>query len=281
MTASKAYLKIKQILKDIQFAVNDAQLFITASSLAYTTILSLIPVLALSFVIFRAFGGLEKLYDTLEPFILSNLSEGTSEDVMQKIRGFINNVSVGTIGAGGFLGLVFTSMSLMLNIENTFNRIWKVNNTRSWFHRIASYWLFITLGPLALSIGLGIATSEKLPLTKLLPTWSGGFVLAACLLTLVYKFVPNTMVRWKFAFISGFWSAVVWNLTRVGFNLYVDRFASYNKIYGSVAAVPILLFWIYLIWLMILAGAALCATLQKRLDPGPNEKQISPTISAD
>ncbi|MFL5812938.1 MAG: YhjD/YihY/BrkB family envelope integrity protein [Bdellovibrionia bacterium] len=281
MTAAKAYLKAKQILKDTQFVINDAQLFITASSLAYTTILSLIPVLALSFVIFRAFGGLEKLYETLEPFILSNLSEGTSEDVMQKLRGLINNVSVGTIGAGGFLGLVFTSMSLMLSIENTFNRIWKVENTRSLFHRIASYWLFITLGPLALSVGLGIATSEKLPLTRLLPTWSGAFALAACLLTLVYKFVPNTMVRWKFALISGFWSAVIWSLTRLGFNLYVDRYASYNKIYGSLAAVPILLFWIYLIWLMILAGAALSATLQKRLDPGPNEKQISPPISTD
>lgn len=276
MKISRVYQKAKQILKDTQFVINDAQLFITASSLAYTTILSLIPVLALSFVIFRAFGGLEKLYQTIEPFILSNLSEGTSEDVIVRIKGLITNVSVGTIGAGGLLGLIFTSMSLMLSIENGFNRIWKVTNTRSYFHRIASYWLFITLGPLALSIGLGIATSEKLPLTKLLPTWSGGFAIAACLLTLTYKFVPNTLVKWKYALISGFWTAVIWSLTRFGFNLYVDRFASYNRIYGSVAAVPILLFWIYLIWLMILAGAALTATLQKRLDhnlnKGPTEK---------
>jgi membrane protein len=193
---------------------------------------------------------------------------------MNRIHGLINNVSVGTVGAGGFFGLVFTSMSLMLSIENGFNRIWKVVNTRSYFHRIASYWLFITLGPLALSIGLGIASSEKLPISKFLPNWSGAFALAACLLTLVYKFVPNTFVRWKFALISGFWTAVLWSLTRWGFNLYVDRFASYNKIYGSVAAVPILLFWIYLMWLMVLAGAALSATLQKRLDPAKNEVLI-------
>ncbi len=270
MTPIRIYHKAKQIIRDTQFVINDAQLFITASSLAYTTILSIIPVLALSFVIFRAFGGLEKLYDTLEPFILSNLSQGTSEDVILRLRGFINNVSVGTIGAGGFIGLVATSMSLMLSIENSFNRIWKTANTRTWFHRIASYWLFITLGPLAMSIGLGIATSTKLPLSKLLPSWSGAFSLAACLLTLIYKFVPNTKVQWKFAFISGFWTAVIWNLTRVGYDLYVDRFASYNKIYGSLAAVPILLFWIYLIWLMVLAGAALTATLQKRLDSATN-----------
>lgn len=267
--------KAKQIIKDTQFVINDAQLFITASSLAYTTILSMIPVLALSFVIFRAFGGLEKLYQTLEPFILSNLSEGTSEDVMMRLKGFINNVSVGTIGAGGFFGLVFTSMSLMLSIENSFNRIWKVENTRSLFHRIASYWLFITLGPLALSIALGIATSEKLPITKLLPSWGGALALAASFLTLIYKYVPNTTVKLKFALISGFWTAVTWSLTRLGFNLYVDRFASYNKIYGSVAAVPILLFWIYLVWLMILAGAALTATLQKRLDQHIDPKQPS------
>jgi membrane protein len=260
--------KAKQILKDTQFVINDAQLFTTASSLAYTTILSIIPVLALSFVIFRAFGGLERLYNTLEPFILSNLSQGTSKDVMQRISGLINNVSAGTIGAGGFLGLIFTSMSLMLSIENSFNRIWKVVNTRSWFHRIASYWLFITLGPLALSVGLGIATSSHFPLTQFLPSWSGGFALVACLLTLVYKYVPNTQVRWKYALISGFWTTVIWNLTRLGYDLYVARIASYNRIYGSLAAIPILLFWIYLTWLAILAGAALTATFQKRLEQG-------------
>jgi membrane protein len=266
MNPVKAVLsKAKQIARDTQFVINDAQLFITASSLAYTTILSMIPLLALSFVIFRAFGGLEKLYETLEPAILSNLSQGTSEDVMVKLKGFINNVSAGTIGAGGFLGLIFTSMSLMLSIENSFNRIWKVANTRTWFHRIASYWLFITLGPLALSIGLGIATSSNFPLSKFLPSGSGVFALAACFLTIIYKYVPNTNVEGKFALISGFWTAIVWNLTRLGYDLYVEKFASYNKIYGSLAAVPILLFWIYLIWLMILAGAALTATLQKRL----------------
>lgn len=267
--------KSKQIARDTQFVINDAQLFMTAASLAYTTILSIIPVLALSFVIFRAFGGLEKLYATLEPFILSNLSQGTSEDVMLKMKGFINNVSIGTISAGGFVGLVFTSMSLMLNIENSFNRIWKVENTRSWFHRIASYWLFITLGPLAVSIALGIATTSRLPLSNLLPSWSGAFALAACILTLTYKYVPNTRVRAKYAFISGFWTAIVWGLSRVGYELYIEKFASYNKIYGSLAAVPILLFWIYLMWLMVLAGAALTATLQKRLERPPTE-QASP-----
>jgi membrane protein len=264
--------KSKQIVRDTQFVITDAQLFMTAASLAYTTILSIIPVLALSFVIFRAFGGLEKLYATLEPFILSNLSQGTSEDVMMKMKGFITNVSIGTISAGGFVGLIFTSMSLMLSIENSFNRIWKVENTRSWFHRIASYWLFITLGPLAVSIALGIATTSRLPLSNLLPNWSGAFAIAACILTLTYKYVPNTRVRTKYAFISGFWTAIVWSLSRVGYELYIEKFASYNKIYGSLAAVPILLFWIYLMWLMVLAGAALSATLQKRLERAPTEQ---------
>lgn len=278
MRFGQAVKKSKQILKDTQFVISDAQLFMTAASLAYTTILSIIPVLALSFVIFRAFGGLEKLYETLEPAILSNLSQGTSEDVMLRLRGLINNVSVGTISAGGFIGLIFTSMSLMLSIENSFNRIWKVENHRTWFHRVASYWLFITLGPLALSVALGVATSTKFPLSKLFPNWSGAFALAACFLTLAYKFVPNTKVRTKYALISGFWTAVVWSLSRYGYELYIQKFASYNKIYGSLAAIPILLFWIYIMWLMVLAGAALTATIQKRLERGPNEKSVTQGI---
>jgi membrane protein len=267
--------KTKRILVDTQRIVNEAQLFNTASSMAYTTILSMIPVLALSFVVFRAFGGLDKLYSTLEPTILSYLSQGTSQDVMQKIHGFVSNVHASTLGAGGFLGIVFTSMSLMYNIENTFNRIWKVQKRRPLFHRFASYWLFITLGPLALSIGLGIATSSNLPWSKIVPNGTGVFVLVACLLTAIYKYVPNTPVKFKFALISGFWTAVVFNFTRLAYNLYIDKYASYNKIYGSLAAIPILLFWIYLLWLIVLGGAAFTATMQRRLDSKLSNTQES------
>jgi membrane protein len=268
--AHRVLEKGKRIVWDTQRVINEAQLFNTASSLAYTTILSLIPVLALSFVVFRAFGGLDKLYDTLEPAILSNLTQGAGEDMMNRMRGLVDNVNASTVGIGGFFGLIVTSMSLMLNIENTFNRIWHVRNTRSLFHRFASYWLFITLGPLAISVALGIATSSNLPLNKFLPSGSGMFAFAVCFLTLIYKFVPNTRVQWRFAFMSGFWTAVVWDITRLGYDSYLKHFASYNRIYGSLAAIPIFIFWIYLMWLIILAGAALTASSQKRLDHRDN-----------
>ena len=207
--------------------------------------------------------------------ILENLAQGTSDEVMNRLKGFIDNVHGGTIGAGGFLGLIMTSMSMLISIENAFNRIWRVQNTRSWFQRITSYWFFITLGPLALSVGLGVATSSNLPISRFFPTGSGSFAVTALFLTLVYNLVPNTKVRWKFALISGFWTAALWHLTRVGYGFYVNRFAAYNRIYGSLAAIPIILFWIYLVWLLVLSGAALTAAMQRRLERPATEKRES------
>lgn len=259
--------RLRGVALDTNRQISEAQLFITASSLAYTTILSIVPLLALSFVIFKAFGGLDKVYETLEPFILSNLAEGTSDEVIQRLHSFIDNVHGGTVGIGGFFGLIVTSMSMLMSIENAFNRIWRAKNTRGWFQRIAYYWLFITLGPLALSVALGIASSSNVAISKVLPSGAGIQLIATLGLFIIYKFVPNTYVNWKYALISSFWTGILWSLSRLGYLLYVERFAAYHRIYGSLAAIPIILFWIYLLWLMVLSGAALAAALQHRFGP--------------
>src|SRR5690349_12768440 len=102
----------KDIILDTGRHMKEAQLLLVASSLAYTTILSIIPALAVSFSIFQAFGGLEKVYGAIEPIIIQNLAEGTGEEAMQAIRKFIGNVHAGTVGVTGFIGLVFTTMSM-------------------------------------------------------------------------------------------------------------------------------------------------------------------------
>src|SRR4051812_18566731 len=110
--------------------IQKAQLFMTASSLAYTTILSIIPLLALSFAVFQAFGGLSKLQSTIEPFIVSNLAEGASDEVVARIRDFIRNAHGSVLGVGGMIGLIFTSMSMLSSIENAINRVWGVSEQR-------------------------------------------------------------------------------------------------------------------------------------------------------
>lgn len=258
--------QIALAFKDIRKQVHDAQLLLAASSLAYTTILSIIPVLALSFSIFQAFGGMEKLYATIEPMIIHYLAEGASDDAIQAIRGFITRIHAGALGATGLVGTIITSMLLLSSGETAINRVWKAPIHRSLFQRISAYWLFITLGPLALAVSVGVATSYKIPLTHLLPSGTGIFILTTLIFFLIYKFVPNRKVDWKPALIASTITAVFWNLARWGYALYTKEIVTYNKIYGSLAAIPILLVWIYIIWLIILTGAAVTAALQKRFD---------------
>jgi membrane protein len=252
------------VIKDVIYQIQQAQLLTVASSLAYTTILSIIPVLAVSFAIFQAFGGVDKIYDMIEPIILSNLAHGVSSDAIETIQKFINNTHAGALGIGGLIGLIFTSMSLLFSVEKAINTVWQTRITRSFFHRIASYWLFITLGPLGLAVAVGIATSSDFPLYKLFPSGTGMFLIAVGIFFSVYKWTPQTKVKWQFALVSAFCTATLWSVARIGYTVYTQNVLTYSKIYGSLGAIPILLLWIYIIWVIILTGAALTASLQKR-----------------
>jgi membrane protein len=257
---------LKVLIRDALELMKQAQLPLVASSLAYTTILSIIPLLAVSFALFQAFGGQETINRTLTPFILNNLAEGVSDEVVEKLKSFISNAHGSAIGLGGLIGLIFTSMTMLFSIEKAINRVWHASMTRSLFQRISAYWLFITLGPLGLAVAVGFMTSSQIPLSHLFPTGTGAFLLTAAGFSAVYKWVPHTRVRTTCAGIAGIVIAAAFILAQNGFRLYTSRVVSYSKIYGSLAAVPILLLWIYIVWMIILSGAALTAALQKRAD---------------
>lgn len=258
--------QIRLALRDIGREIRDAQLMLFASSLAYTTILSLIPLLAVSLSIFQAFGGMERLYETIEPLIIQYLAENASDEATRTIRSFIGNIHAGALGATGLIGLIFTSMALLSSAETAINRVWKAEIKRSLFHRIAGYWLFITLGPVAMAFAVGTATSAQVPLQHLIPSGTGSFLLSTLVFFAIYKWVPNRNVDWKPALISATLISILMSLARAGYGLYTKNFVSYDKIYGSLAAIPILLFWIYIVWLVILTGAAVTVALQKRFN---------------
>jgi len=258
---------LRNILMDTWNQTRKAQLLLVASSLAYTTILSVIPLLAVSFAVFHAFGGMEKLDASLEPFILSNLTEGASEDVMKTLHSFIDNAHASAIGVGGLFGLIFTSTSMLSSIEKAINSVWLAPVKRGWFARIASYWLFITLGPLALAVAVGFATTANIPMASLFPTGTGVFLITTAIFFSIYKWVPHCKVHTGYALVSALFTAIFWNLARWGYSMYTEHAVSYSKIYGSLGAVPILLLWIYIAWVIVLSGAALTASLQNRFMP--------------
>lgn len=262
--------KLKLLARDIRTIFAEAQLPMVASSLAYTTVLSIIPVLAMSFSIFKAFGGMDKMYATIEPIVIENLAEGSGEQVMTYIRTFIGNIHAGTLGATGLIGLIVTCMSMLFSIEKSIHQIWKAPLTRPWFQRLAYYWLIITLGPLTMAFGVGFATSNAtlsdVPIAAYLPSGFGVLCLAILCFFLLYKWVPSRPVHFIPALISAILAAFSWNLARIGYARYTAKALTYNKIYGSLSAVPILLLWIYIAWLVVLSGAALSASIQRRYD---------------
>ncbi|MEO5969844.1 MAG: YhjD/YihY/BrkB family envelope integrity protein [Bdellovibrionia bacterium] len=259
--------KISKIAVETTHHVDEVQLFLIASSLAFTTILSIIPVLAVSFSIFQAFGGMQKLYSIIEPLILDNLAQGSSQEVIELLHRFVENAHASAIGIGGMVGLVFTSMSMLLSAEKAINQIWNTQITRSLFQRISFYWLFITLGPLALSVALGIATSFNLPIWKYLPSGTGITLISMGVFFVIFKWVPQTVVYWQNALIASIFTTIFWDLARYAYTFYTQKVVMYNVVYGSLGAIPIFMLWIDIGWIIILIGAALTATLQKNFVP--------------
>lgn len=258
--------KIRQFSLDVWKEFKDSQLLTVASSLAYTTVLSIIPLLAVSLAIFQKFGGLERLYQTVEPFLFNHLTHGTGELATTYIRKFIANIHAGTLGATGFIALLVTSMSLLFSIEKAINRIWRTPDSRSWFQRLATYWFFITLGPLALAVALGFVTSQEYPLAKLLPGKTGIMLLSSGVFFLIFKFIPNRAVHWRPTLITSLFTAIIWSFAALAYGFYTKQLVSYDKIYGSLSAVPVLLLWIYLTWLIILSGVVATSVLQRKYD---------------
>lgn len=259
-------MRLKSVSRDTATEFREAELPLAASSLAYTTILSIIPLIAVSFSIFKAFGGMDKLYATIEPLIFENLAEGADAKTLETIRSFVGNIHAGTLGVSGFLGLLITSMTMLSSVEKSINRIWKTPMTRTWFQRVSTYWFFITLGPLAVSFAVGLATSLNLPMKSFLPSGLSLFPILVLVFFGMYKFIPHRKVDWKPALIASVWTSVSWLMAKAAYSIYVKKVVAYDKIYGSLGAVPILLVWIYVAWLVVLAGAALSAALQRRIE---------------
>jgi membrane protein len=257
---------IRSFAAEVWKEFQDCQLLTVASSLAYTTLLSIVPLMAVSFAIFQAFGGLERLYVVLEPFLLKNLTQGSGELAADHVRQFVSNTRAHAVGATGFFALLFTSMSLLFSIDKAINRIWRATETRGLFQRLAAYWFFITLGPMGLSVALGMVTSKELPLSRILPGKSGLMAVCLILFCWVFKFVPNRKVHWRPAIVASSVTAIIWTIATILYGFYTSQLVRYDKIYGSLGAIPILLLWIYLNWVILLTGVAATDVLQRKYD---------------
>jgi len=246
------------------------QCLLRASALTYYTMLSLVPLLALVFALLKTFG----VQNLLQPLIIEKLNVGDGQ-VAETILGYINNTQVTQMGAIGLAFLIIAVVSLLTNIEKSFNYIWGVKNVRPLLRRFADYLSVVIAGPVliisAISMTSSLASNDLVQ--KLIEMQMVGslilyafkfapFIFMWLAFTVLYVFMSNIKVEWRAAFIGGVVGGTLWQLAQVGYVHFQVGVGRYNAIYGTMAALPIFMVWVYLSWLIVLFGLGVCYAKQ-------------------
>jgi membrane protein len=256
-----------ETLRTLRARFRDDRLGLTASSLTFTTLISMVPLLTVMLAIFTAFPMFGAFQAGLEKYFLQTLvPPNIAKPVLGALTMFAAKAS--RLGVAGLVALGFTAMALMLTIDRTLNAIWRVKKPRPIAQRVLIYWTGVTLGPLILGAGLTLTSYAISASTGMVHQMNGGvsfslsvveFAVLAAAMSGLYHYVPNTAVAWRHAFSGGVFVAAGLEVARRSLSWYLTHMTSYASVYGAFATVPIFLLWIYLGWVIVLLGAVIAA----------------------
>lgn len=248
--------------------INNGEITRRAAALTYHTLLAIVPLLAVAFALFKAFGGLQRLEEPLRQLILENLAVGRADEVGRWLNQFTANISAGAIAGVGMLLLFYSAVSLLVESEQAFNRVWGITRARPLHLRLAVYWLMITVGPILVGVSLSISAQLQrsafaLVASQWLPWGIGrwllslGSTLAVCaLFVTAYALVPNTKVRLRSAVAGGLVGGLLWTALKALFIWLSASFLRYSAVYGALGAMPLLMLWLYYSWVIVLFGVS-------------------------
>ncbi|WP_411993797.1 virulence factor BrkB family protein [Agarivorans sp. DSG3-1] len=248
--------------------IKQEKLTMIAGSLAYVTLLSLVPLVAVTFSIISAFPVFAGFQIHIEDFVFSNFVPASGEVVKENLRGFVENASKMT--AVGIAALAVVALMLISTIDKSLNMIWRVKVKRRWSSAFPMYWMILTLGPLlmggSLALSSYIFSMQLFADETLLGIWNQLLRMVPLLFSigafcLLYLLVPNQSIRFKHGLTGAVVAALLFELGKRGFALYVASFPSYQVIYGALASIPILFVWVYVSWVVVLIGAEITAAL--------------------
>ena len=245
------------------------QLGLTASSLTFTTIISIVPLFTVALAIFSVFPMFAKMQTGLQQLLVDSLiPDNIARQVLSYLGQFATKASkIGWVGAAAFL---VSALTLILTIDRKLNDIWRVRTTRHLARRIVVYWTLLTLGPLLMGLSLSFSSYVMSASKGWVSVLPGGvkvlldvveFIVIATSLAAMYRFVPNTQVRWTHALLGGVFAASGLELAKRVLAWYLAQVPTISAVYGAFATVPILLIWIYVAWVIVLLGAVVAAYL--------------------
>lgn len=241
-----------------------------AGALSFTTVLAIVPLTAVMLAVLSLAPGFSTWMTVIQDFIYSNFVPAAGDVVQKYLTQFASKA--GRLTVLGLLFLTITTILLMATIEQAFNDIWRVANSRKLLHRFLTYWALLTLGPI-LVVGsltltskfftpafLGRAEASMLheALNTILP-----LVFEFGAVVLLYTVVPNVSVAWRYALAGGLFAAVLLEVAKVLFAAAMKYFTTYQILYGAIAVLPIFLVWVYISWVIVLLGAIVTATLSE------------------
>lgn len=270
-------------LKLLWKRIDEDNMTTLAGNLAYVSLLSLVPFVAVIFALFAAFPMFSDVSMQLRHFVFANFIPATGDIIQRYIEQFVANSSKMT--AVGACGLIVTALLLMYAIDSALNTIWRSQRTRPKVYSFAVYWMILTLGPLLAGASLAISSyllslrwatgfnsmiDDVLRLFPLLLSWISFWLL--------YSVVPTVRVPNRDALIGALVAALLFELGKKGFALYITMFPSYQLIYGVLAVIPILFLWVYWTWCIVLLGAEITVTLgeYRKLKQAAAEKEDQP-----
>jgi len=262
--------KVLVFLTFLTQRLKQEQLPVVAGYLSYVSLMSLVPLLVVMLSVMTAFPLFAELQQSVEAFVYQNFVPAAGDVVQQYLPGFVSNAS--KMSAVAIIFLFIVALLLISAIDKTLNKIWRVTQKRRTITSLALYWMVLTLGPIFVGASIAL-TSYIISLVslgdydvfgltniviRLLPLLAS--VLAFIIL---YMAVPNKEVPFKYAAGGAFIAGLLFEFAKKMFALYLTAFPSYQAIYGALATVPILFLWVYLSWLIVLAGAIFSVTLQE------------------
>jgi len=230
---------------------------VRASGMAYTSLLALVPLVAVFFSIFTAFSAFADLKTSIQAWVFGQIVPARSDEILNYINKFTSNTK--TLGLFSTAFLFITSVLLFDNIEKNFNALWHVKKRRSFMRRFMSFTMVLIWGPML--IGLSFYTSGKLraffsaiDVGVLQRAFFGMFpwMITVLAFAMMLAVIPATKVRWKSAFYGGMFGGTIWEFAKIGFSHYVTKSITYSAIYGGLSLIPIFLVWLYLTWIIVL-----------------------------
>lgn len=241
--------------------IKDGELQLVASSLAFSTVLSFIPFVAVSLAILQKMGGMEVIYPKVERWILSNFSDTAGQEGIKLIKGALGRMMSGRMGYLGAFFLMVTSTRLIADMEIGINRVWNIENNRHLVKRMFFYWVLILTFPICLAGYVAFySTKEYSDMSQQFGQEVLHAIFLGAILFFVYKFVPALKVKTISAIAGAFIGSMLTITVHKIFLWASHTVFNYSKLYGGIAALPLVLLWVLLIWYGVLFGAIVSAS---------------------